>query len=280
MPYALSGDGIRLYHEESGSGTALVFLHEFGGDHRSWEPQVREFSRNYRCVITAARGFPPSDVPAEASSYSQQQAVEDVAAVLDSASIDRAFLIGNSMGAFAALHFALQYPDRTLGAVVAGGGYGAHPNQTQVFRRQTERLAATFEDYGSKIAAQEYGFGPARVQFAGKDPRGHAEHVRILSEHHPIGAANTLRGVQGSRPSLYGMRDELAACSSPVLVIAGDEDEMALDASLMLKRTMPRSGLAVLPGSGHVTNLEEVLLFNTVLQRFITAVENRSWKSG
>lgn len=278
MPHVFSDDGVRLHYEEVGSGTALVFLHEFGGDHRSWEPQVREFSRNYRCIVPAARGFPPSDVPAEELSYSQQHAVNDVAAVLNSAGIDRAFLVGNSMGAFAALHFTLQFPERTLGALIAGCGYGAHPDHAPAFRQSATGLAATFEKHGAETAAHEYGFGPARVQFASKDPRGHAEHIRILSEHNQVGAANTLRRVQGARPSLYGMQDELAACVTPVLVVVGDEDEAALDASLMLKRTMSRCGLAVLPRSGHVTNLEEVMLFNSMLQRFIIAVENGGWK--
>lgn len=279
MPHVLSDDGVRLHYEEVGSGTALVFLHEFGGDHRSWEPQVREFSRNYRCIVPAARGFPPSEVPKREGFYSQQHAVDDVATILNAAGIGRAFLVGNSMGAFAALHFALQFPGRTLGALIAGCGYGAHPDQAPAFRQEAAALAATFEKQGAEIAALKYGFGPARVQFAKKDPRGHAEHIRILSEHDRVGAANTLRRVQGARPSLYAMQDDLAACVTPVLVIVGDEDEMALDTSIMLKRTFSRCGLAVLPRSGHVTNLEEIMLFNSLLQRFITAVEGGGWNA-
>jgi pimeloyl-ACP methyl ester carboxylesterase len=56
-------DGIKLYYEETGAGLPIVFVHEFAGDHRSWEPQVRHFSRRYRCITYNARGYPPSDVP-------------------------------------------------------------------------------------------------------------------------------------------------------------------------------------------------------------------------
>jgi pimeloyl-ACP methyl ester carboxylesterase len=277
MPFAVTDDDVRLYYEESGTGVPIVFLHEFAGDHRSWEPQLRHFSRTYRCVTFAARGFPPSDVPPEESAYSQNRAVADVLAVLDATGIDRAFVVGNSMGGFGALHFALQHADRTLGAVVGGCGYGAHPDKEAAFRAESEKVAVAFETEGAEAMSQWYGVGPARVQYEAKDPRGHAEHVQVLAEHDPVGAANTMRGVQKGRPSLYAMENELAACQPPVLVIAGDEDNGVLETDLMLKRTIPRCGLAILPKSGHVTNLEEPELFNDLVQRFLTAVEHDKW---
>lgn len=277
MPYAVTDDEVRLYYEETGSGTAIVFLHEFAGDHRSWEPQVRHFSRNYRCIVFAARGFPPSDVPHDVGAYSQARAVADVLAVLDHLEVKEAFVVGNSMGGFGALHVALQHPARILGSVVAGCGYGAHPDLEENFRAESEKVAVAFEEEGSEAMSRWYGFGPARVQYEAKDPRGHAEHVRVLAEHDPLGAANTMRGVQTARPSLYAMHDELVACEVPVLVIAGDEDNGALETDLMLKRTIPRCGLAILPKSGHVTNLEEPMLFNETVQRFLTAVTHDKW---
>jgi pimeloyl-ACP methyl ester carboxylesterase len=277
MPYAVTDDEVRVYYEDTGSGTPIIFLHEFAGDHRSWEPQVRHFSRNYRCIVFAARGFPPSDVPRDPGAYSQPRAVADVLAVLDDAGVDKAFVVGNSMGGFGALHFALQHPDRTLGAVVGGCGYGAHPDKEATFRAECEKVAVAFEEEGSEAMSTWYGFGPARVQYEAKDPRGHAEHVRVLSEHDAVGAAHTMRGVQKARPSLYAMHDELAACVPPVLVVAGDEDNGVLETDLMLKRVIPRAGLAILPKSGHVTNLEEPVLFNELVQRFLTAVTENKW---
>lgn len=277
MATLTTDDGVELYYEETGTGTAILFLHEFAGDHRSWEPQVRHFGRTYRCLVPAARGYPPSGVPADPAAYSQNRAVADALAVLDDAGVERAFVVGNSMGGFGALHFALQHADRTLGAVVGGCGYGAHPDKEATFREESEKIAVALETEGPEAMSVWYGVGPARVQYEAKDPRGHAEHVRVLAEHHPLGAANTMRGVQKQRPSLYRMTDELAACESAILVIAGDEDNGALDADLMLKRTIPRCGLAIIPRSGHVTNLEEPDFFNALVQRFITAVENDKW---
>lgn len=277
MPTTTTDDGVRLHYDETGTGTAILFLHEFAGDHRSWEPQVRRFSRTHRCLVPAARGFPPSDVPENSGAYSQERAVADAVAVLDAAGVDRAFVVGNSMGGFCALHFALRHPDRTLGAVVGGCGYGAHPDKEATFREESEKVAVAFDTEGSETMSQWYGVGPARVQYEAKDPRGHAEHVRVLAEHDPVGAAHTMRGVQKARPSLYAMTEELSAMTAPVLVVAGDEDNGVLEADLMLKRTIPRCGLAILPKSGHVTNLEEPELFNEQVQRFMTAVEHDTW---
>ena len=277
MPNAHTDDGVSLYYEDTGAGDPILFLHEFAGDHRTWEQQVRHFSRTYRCLVPAARGFPPSQVPSDPAAYTQERAVADAIAVLDAAGVESAYVVGNSMGGFGALHAALKHPGRVRGAVVAGCGYGAHPDKEATFRAESAKIAEAFETEGSAAMAQWYGVGPARVQYEAKDPRGHAEHVRVLAQHDPVGAANTMRGVQMERPSLYAMRDELARCEPPVLVIAGDEDDGALETDLMLKRTIPRCGLAVLPRSGHVTNLEEPVLFNGLLERFFAAVEHDAW---
>jgi pimeloyl-ACP methyl ester carboxylesterase len=277
VPYARTDDGVDLYYEEAGTGTAIIFVHEFAGDHRSWEPQMRHFSRWYRCLVFAARGFPPSSVPTDPQAYGQTRAADDIVAVLDAAGVDRAYVVGNSMGGFAALHCALRHPARTLGSVVGGCGYGSHPDTNPTFRSESENIAAAFEREGSAGVATWYGVGPARVQYQNKDPRGHAEHVRVLAEHDAVGAALTMRRVQIERPLLFEMTDELAACAPPVLVVAGDEDNGVLEAGLMLKRTIPRAGLAIVPRTGHVSNLEEPEVFNRLLEQFLTGVVNGAW---
>jgi pimeloyl-ACP methyl ester carboxylesterase len=87
----------------------------------------------------------------------------------------------------------------------------------------------------------------------------------------------TMRGVQGARPSLYALRDELAGITAPVLIVTGDEDEGCLEPALMLKRTIPSSGLAILPKTGHTANLEEPGVFNAAVDRFLALVERGGW---
>jgi pimeloyl-ACP methyl ester carboxylesterase len=278
MATIMTADGVALHVESTGAGTPLLFIHEFAGDHRSWEPQVRFFGRGYQCVTYAARGYPPSGVPEDPAAYSQERAVEDAVAVLDGMGIGRAHVVGLSMGGFAALHLTLRHPDRVISAVVAGAGYGAPPERAEAFRAECAATAAAFEAEGSQRVAERYAVGPARVQFQNKNPRGWAEFAAALAQHSALGSALTMRGVQASRPSLYALRDALAAVRTPMLLLAGDEDEGCLETMLMLKRTIPSAGLAVLPQTGHTANLEEPEAFNAAVDRFLAAVDRDAWR--
>jgi pimeloyl-ACP methyl ester carboxylesterase len=277
MPMIKTDDGVMLHVESTGTGTPLLFIHEFAGDHRSWEPQVRYFSGGYQCITYAARGYPPSDVPADPAAYSQQRAADDAIAVLDGLGVSRAHVVGLSMGGFTALHLVLTRPDRILSAVVAGAGYGAQPERADAFRTESMLTAAAFAAEGAATVAERYAVGPARVQFQDKNPRGWAEFAAALAGHSDLGSALTMRGVQAARPSLYALTDDLAQVRIPVLVLVGDEDDGCLEPALMLKRTIPTSGLAVLPRTGHTANLEEPDVFNRAVDRFLGAVARGAW---
>jgi pimeloyl-ACP methyl ester carboxylesterase len=277
MPFATADDGVKLYYEETGAGFPLLFVHEFAGDHRSWEPQVRSFSRRYRCITYNARGYPPSDVPNGQAMYSQGRAVADAVAVLDQLGVSQAHVVGLSMGGFCTLHLGLRHPERARSLVVAGCGYGAHPDRRAAFRAESEQIAVAYETQGAAGVARWYALGPARVQFQNKDPRGWAEFARQLAEHSAQGAALTMRGVQRDRPSLYDLTDDLRRLHVPTLIITGDEDEGCLEPDLMLKRTIPSAGLVVLPRTGHTCNLEEPEIFNRTVQDFLSMVESGRW---
>lgn len=270
---------MNLHWEESGAGTPILFVHEFAGDHRSWAPQVRHFAKSHRCITYAARGYVPSDVPPDVAAYSQARAVEDAIAVLDAARVDKAHVVGLSMGGFATLHLTVAHPERVISAVIAGVGYGSQPEKQEQFRRESHAIADAFANTGSAAVAETYAVGPARVQLQNKNKEAWSEFKRSLAEHDATGATNTMRGVQAARPSLYAMQDVLNAIRTPILILAGDEDEGSLEPSLMLKRTIPTSALAILPRTGHTLNLEEPALFNDAVERFINAVEAGQWGS-
>lgn len=277
MAYATTDDGVRLYYEDTGEGVPVIFVHEFAGDHRSWEPQVRFFGRRHRCITYNARGYPPSDVPAAIERYSQKRAAADIAAVMDGAGIERAHVVGLSMGGFATLHFGLDHPERALSLVAAGVGYGAEKVHEAEFRRNVEDAARGFETQGSRAFAEIYGVGAARVQFQAKDPRGWREMVEQLAEHDPLGAANTMRGVQARRPSLFDLEDQFKRLALPTLIVAGDEDDHTLLPGIFLKRTIPACGLLVMPKCGHTLNLEEPAAFNHAVAEFLAQVSAGRW---
>jgi pimeloyl-ACP methyl ester carboxylesterase len=276
MPYA-QAEGARLYYEEAGSGFPIVFVHEFAADLRGWEPQVRYFSRRYRCITYNARGYAPSDVPEDPALYSQKIAADDIAAVMRHLKIGHAHIVGLSMGGFATLHFGFRHPGLAKSLVVAGCGYGAPKAEAQKFADEALRVADRFMQAGTEATAQTYCYGITRVQYQNKDPRGFAEFVTQFCEHAPLGRANTMRGVQAKRPSLYDLETEMRALTVPTLLVTGDEDEPCLDANLYMKRMIPSSGLWIAPKTGHAINLEEPAAFNAQLTEFFAAVELGRW---
>jgi pimeloyl-ACP methyl ester carboxylesterase len=277
MPHIMTDDGVKLYYQEVGTGIPIVFVHEFAGDSRSWEAQFRHFGRRYRCIAYNARGFPPSDVPESVERYSQARARDDVRAVLDGLAIDKAHIVGLSMGGFATLHFGFAYPDRARSLTIGGCGYGAAPGERRKFAEEAEAAAARFAEIGMTRAAETYALGPTRVQFQNKDPRGWREFADQLAEHSATGSALTMRGVQSRRPSLYDLTEEMKKITAPALIITGDEDWACLEPAILMKRMISSAGLVVMPNCGHTINLEDPDAYNRHLDDFFSAVELGKW---
>jgi len=277
MPYARTDDGVRLYFEEAGSGAPVILVHEFAGDLRSYEPQMRYFGKRYRAVAYNARGFPPSDVPEHVSAYSQARAADDILAVLDHIGERKAHIVGLSMGGFATLHFGLRHPERALSLCIGGCGYGAEPDKRETFRAEADVIANTIRSEGMVAFAERYAYGPTRVQYENKDPRGHAEFKAMLAEHSAVGSANTQQGVQKERPSLYTLVEEMKRITVPTLIITGDEDWPCLLPGILMKQTIPSAALAVIPNSGHAINIEEPATYNRIVGDFLSQVESGRW---
>jgi pimeloyl-ACP methyl ester carboxylesterase len=277
MAYATADDGVRLYYEQTGAGAPIVFVHEFAGDFRSYEPQVRYFSRRYRCIAYNALGYPPSDVPENVESYSQERARDDIRVVLDALDIDKAHIVGVSMGSFATLHFGFAFPERAHSLVIVGCGYGAEPDKRQQFAEEALRTAEGIASKGIAEVSKTFGAGPARVQYCNKDPRGYAEFMAQFAEHSSLGSANTMQAVQARRPSLWDLVDRMEALDVPTLIVSGDEDDPCLAPALLMKRCIKSAALVVLPNTGHALNLEEPDLFNRFCDDFFHQVESGRW---
>jgi proline iminopeptidase len=277
MPYAVTKDNVKLYYEEAGSGTPILFSHEFAGDYRNWELQMRYFSRLHRCITYSARGYKPSDVPSDPKAYSYKHWASDAIAILDHLKIDKAHIVGLSMGGYTVVQIGLMYPGRALSLTAAGAGSGSERTQTEELRKSWRALADEFEMKGTPEVVKAYGLNPARIPFLVKDPRGFEEFNRMFSEHDAKGCANTMRGFQAERPSLYDFEADIRKIAVPTLIVVGDEDEPCLEPSFLLKQWLPVSGLVVVPKTGHVVNQEEPALFNQAVADFIARVEAGRW---
>jgi len=267
-----------IYYEEEGSGIPLVFVHEFAGDWRSWEPQMRFFSCRYRVVTFSARGYPPSEVPESPDAYSQENQIEDLKGLLDALKIEKAHLCGLSMGSYTSLLFGLKYPARCRSLTIAGSGYGSGANREE-FHKQIAQVADQMLRGGMKAVSETYTLGPARVQLQNKNPRAWEEFRRQFEEHSAKGSAYTFLGVQRKRPSITDLGDQFKKMTLPVLIMLGDEDDRGLEGSIFMKRNIPRAGLEIFPRSGHTLNLEEPEHFNRSLLEFITAVDAGHWEA-
>jgi pimeloyl-ACP methyl ester carboxylesterase len=279
MTAVTTSDGFVLYAESKGSGPPILFIHEFAADHRTWAEQMAALSSDHQCIAYSARGYPPSDVPPEPSSYSYLRAADDAINVLDGFGIERAHIVGLSMGGFCALQLGIRYPNRVRSLLVSSAGSGANPANRDAFLLETEAVAESFRRDGSPAVAAKLALGPSRIQLQRKNRTAWDEFVRQLGEHSAEGMALTVLGVQQSRPSLYEIIDELRTITTPTLVVNGDEDEAVLEPGLLLKRTIGSAGLLVVPNSGHALNLEEPEIYNRVVRTFIDTVERGQWPS-
>jgi pimeloyl-ACP methyl ester carboxylesterase len=274
VPFANS-NGVRIYAESTGVGTPIIFVHEFAGDYRNWENQVRFFARKHQCITFNARGYPPSDVPEDVEQYSQALAVDDIANVLRHFGVERAHIVGLSMGGYATLNFGLAHPEMALSLVAAGAGHGSDPDKRMQFLQDSSELADRLIKLGMQEGIVHYANSPIRRRYKEKDPRGFEEFNRQFAEHSALGSSLTTQGCQLRRSTIYGLEAGLRVMNIPTLIVTGDDDEPCLEPALFMKRCIPDARLWVIPRTTHPVNLEEPDTFNRVVSDFFSDVEYR-----
>jgi pimeloyl-ACP methyl ester carboxylesterase len=251
----------RLHVDGDGDGRVVLLMHGLGGSARNWGPQVRALRSRYRVVRFDSRGHARSEAPTDAKEYAPEAFVADVGRVLDRVGAARATVGGLSMGAGVALRFALAHPERVTGLVLAafpGSRDGAG------FASVALAFADTIERRGLETAGAEFVWGGAsRLDAAGRLVR------QGFLEHPPHALAATLRGLVATQPSVEELRPALARLALPALVIVGAEDRGSLEPSRELARTLPNARLVVVPGAGHVVNLQKPEEFNAALLEFL-----------
>ena len=263
---------VNLAYLDVGRGEPLIFVHEFAGDMMSWLPQVNALSRRFRCIAYNARGYKPSDVPADPGAYGWEFAVSDLIALMDFLKIAKAHIVGLSMGGYAVVSAGYLHPDRILSITPCSAGSGSVSQGREEMISSSLALADRIEREGMRNAVAEYAKGDARLPFFEKDPLGFDTFFQQFASHDGLGSALTLRGFQARRPSLLDQGRALSTIGAPVLLMLGDRDSGCVEPTLFMWRTIPGASLAVLPNSGHCINLEEPEVFNHLLLDFLDRV--------
>ena len=144
-----TANGLRFAYYEMGTGPLVLLLHGFPDTPHTWgDLQPRIAAAGYRVVAPFMRGYPPSDVPEDTALYGWELAVDDIVAVMRGLDIERAHVVGLSMGGYAALQFGLRHPERASAIVAAGVGSGSPPSERDAWLRETSVLARIFIDHG------------------------------------------------------------------------------------------------------------------------------------
>lgn len=256
-------NGTRLYYDIAGEGEPLVLLHGFSLDTRVWQPQVQAFARDHRVVRYDLRGFGRSDPP-DGTGYFHHQ---DLAALLDWLGMEAATLLGHSTGGSIALDFAVAHPERTRGLILFGaiaGGYEFSPEFAAA-------LGAIFQ------AAREQGVDVAKARWRNllayqpEDPDDALDLDEILVDYSGWHWLNADPVLALEPPALQ----RLDAIRSPVLTLLGEREVPDChNIARIVNEAVPTARHVVLPGLGHMANLEAPGRFNRAVLDFLARAES------
>lgn len=256
MPTAVL-NGIRLYYEVHGEGTALVLMHGFAGTTESWKPQIPDLAARYRLILYDARGHWRSESPHSPDLYSHEIFADDLRALLDHLKADTVVVGGLSMGGVIALTFYFNYPERVRALILADTGPGfRNPERRAEWGRSRETVARLLEEGGMPAFA--------RSPYASMDYYTAPE---IMLQHDPIGLAHVNRKVLVIPDSR--LIDRLTEVRVPTLVIVGAADTDFLGAAEVMARKIPGAAHVAIPKAGHGANVDQPEAFNRAILDFL-----------
>ena len=254
---------IQIAYDDAGTGTPIVLIHGFPHNRTLWASQLRGLAPRFRCIAPDLRGFGDSDVQGP---YSMDQYADDIAGLLDALAIERAIVAGVSMGGYIAFALWRRHRERVLAFVLAHTRPGADAEPNRSKRRELIALARTL--------------GPSAVADAmvddmvGRTTR--QRHPELVHAVHVMLASAPVAGIVGALEAMMERPDSTPTLSTidvPTLIIAGEEDVLApLRGAEAMHRAIAGSRLEVIPGAGHVSNIERPAAFNAVVSGFASAV--------
>jgi pimeloyl-ACP methyl ester carboxylesterase len=260
-------NGINLYYEDTGTGTPLVWVHGFGCGLRTWDPQVQHFRASKRVVSYDVRGLGISDAPESASAYSQDISVADLAGLIDHLRIERAIVGGLSMGGNIALNYAIAHPQRVSALIIADTGAGS--DNTAEWVAGSLRYADACDRGGMEAFADMACANPLFARYLAQGADRERFIRSCLMTHRARGVAHTAREVLAKRPTIYSLESKLRELRIPTLLIVGGHDTPCVKVHEYMARTIPGARSVVMPGVGHLSNLEAPDVFNAHVDQFL-----------
>jgi 3-oxoadipate enol-lactonase len=255
MPFAHI-NGIELYYETHGEGPALVFAHGGLGNHLSWWQQVAEFSRRFKCLTFDHRGFGLSREPVDGPGPAVF--ADDLRALLDHLEIQRAALVGQSMGGWTVLGFASAYPQRTRALVLCDTMAGVEAPGLRLDNRRPRREGNGLAGISATALARDFAAREPAMNFL-------YHQISALNVHLDPGALRRLLGIRNRVEPVVESR-------IPTLIFAGEADEMTPPPVMeALAREIPHARLFKVTGAGHSVYWEKPAEFNAVLKEFLDA---------
>jgi pimeloyl-ACP methyl ester carboxylesterase len=267
MAMVVAGDGAELYAETHGEGLPVVFSCALCTTHVNWAPQVEALvAAGMQVILWDYRGHGNSSVPTDAAAYSIERVIDDLGCVLDWAAPGRsAVLAGLSFGGLASLHFTLRHPERVRGLLLVDSGPGfKNPEAQAGWADATDKSASFVEALG--MAAFVERAGSTLVGSRSELPAAKAAAAAIAAQD-PTGVAYFARRVAGAAPPVI---DELPSIDVPALVIVGENDLPYLRAADVMAAKLPRAEKLVIPGAGHIVNIEASEVFDAAAIDFLS----------
>jgi pimeloyl-ACP methyl ester carboxylesterase len=255
-----------LHVEVTGAGPGVLLAHGFGGSARNFRPQVKALRDRHRVIVYDARGHARSFAPETAAAYMPECFVADLGRALDRAGAERAVVGGLSMGAGIALRFALAFPERVQGLVLAS--FPAPASSGAGFAARAAAFAEALDREGVQAAGERFVWG----ETSGLSARDAALVRQGFLEHRAHALAHVLREVIATQPSVAELSPQLGSLQQPALIVAGETDAPSVTTSRALAAALPRARLEIIPGAGHVVNLQRADAFNAALLGFLAGL--------
>jgi len=263
--------GVSISYCDRGSGLAVVFVHGHPFDQSMWDAQVEALSWKYRAITLDLRGYGASEVPDVEATTLEATTLEtmarDVCGLLDHLRVERAVVVGLSMGGQVAMAFAGLFPERLAGLVLAATFAEADTPEGAAARRA---MAERFVQEGSVLPGGEMVPKLLAAASVKRDPQLAVKLFTMIANAPPAGAAAALRGRALRKDYLSTLR----GVRVPALIVAGTEDQYSsVEKARQMQEAIPGARLEVFEGVGHLPNLEDADRFNAVLHEFLAGVE-------